>query len=335
MPRTSAATATAGSYTPIPKRHRILDSGVIGQPAQPRTGRPPRSPAAATTVGRYTPIPERRRILDNGVIGQLNHEWDDRLGHLPPPVDLSHLVADVHTLDELEAAMPKLAPACCDEVLHTLLTHAADEQASRASRRLAQRTVLQLMLPIAVNAANRGSWSDGTQDAIQQLAVTCLLEVIATFPLRRRKVAANIRVASRGLMVRTWGKERAAAERPIDDMRVLSAVGWARGGVAAPPLELAGGSCESSSEELLHLLTWAVRTHVLDQDSAALLASRYRRPDALVGERPAGGGWLTDPAELAASLNLSRAAVRKRCSRAVARLQAAAGDYLSTEVFAA
>lgn len=78
-------------------------------------------PTTLKTEGRYTPIPVRRRILDNGVIGQLNNEWDDRLGHLPPPIDLSHRDVDVHTLDELEAAMPKLDPGRCDQVLRRLV----------------------------------------------------------------------------------------------------------------------------------------------------------------------------------------------------------------------
>jgi hypothetical protein len=68
----------------------------------------------------------------------------------------------------------------------------------------------------------------------------------------------------------------------------------------------------SAAEELARLLVWAVRTNAITREEASLLATTTGHGDAK---------------RVAAELGMSHAALRKRRSRVISKLRAAAGDY--------
>lgn len=257
----------------------------------------------------------RSRSLDpTRVVGRLNIEWE-HLAERPIPVELGPLLPGARTLGDLDQRLPRLPESTRDAVLLALLSCPADRP---CARRLAERAVLQMLLGTALSSLRAGDRVDLGRAGAEQLAVTCLVEVIATYGVNRTAVWVNLVCDTRRLIGVRRAHERHVAEREIPMARIDGQ---------------ASAECHPS-EEMLRLLTWAVRTRALDRETAALLARRYRRPDAVVGERPDGGGFLDDPAALAAKLDLERATVRKRCSRAVDKLRAAVGDCSLDEIAA-
>lgn len=246
------------------------------------------------------------------VVGKLDIEWE-RLRDRAIPVDLSKLLPAAETLGDVDESLPGLPNRTRDAVLHALLSCPAEPI---AARRLAQRAVVQMLLGSAIGSLRPGDRAAlGTAEA-GELAVTCLFEVVATYRLSRTSVWVNLVCDTRRLIARRRADERSVAEHEI----------------CVDSLDRPGPAGRHASEDMLRMLVWAVRTHVLDAEAAALLARRYRRPDAIVGERPEAGGFLENAAELAADLELGRAAVRKRCSRAMQKLRAAVADYSLEEI---
>lgn len=246
-----------------------------------------------------------------GPVGQLNAEWavlrtspvftervrcwarvDPALSMVGSPADIE-AVAAVGSADRV------------DEVLHALLCRAQAE--SVADRDVAARIVLQVMLPRAVRLARcdvgrRYGVVMGAADR-QALAVSCLFEVIRCYPLRRSsRVAANLAMETLAAVHRA-----VLAEAPSG--RALE----------ADPAD--GGGRGNAGEEVVWLLTGAVRAGVVTAVDASLLAHRYLGADGF--DRSSWRG-MADSGELAADLGVSAAAVRQRCCRAVGLLRAAA-----------
>ncbi len=258
------------------------------------------------------------------VVGKLDIEWE-RLRDRAIPVDLSKLLPAAETLGDVDESLPGLPNRTRDAVLHALLSCPAEPI---AARRLAQRAVVQMLLGSAIGSLRPGDRAAlGTAEA-GELAVTCLFEVVATYRLSRTSVWVNLVCDTRRLIARRRADERSVAEHEIcvDGLELSPHLG-PRDSLGRP-----GPAGRHASEDMLRMLVWAVRTHVLDAEAAALLARRYRRPDAIVGGRPEAGGFLENAAELAADLELGRAAVRKRCSRAMQKLRAAVADYSLEEI---
>lgn len=204
-----------------------------------------------------------------------------------------------------------------------LLVRVADGSA------LAARVLVQAMLPSAVMTARtlRGYGLDWDEAA--QIAVASLYEVVLTYPLSRRpqRVAANVsmdtlRVARReavaeAVLTEAERLEEALAEEmAASDPGVIAQLDLAElleeaaaAGLAdadAPAEQLAG-----ARGEMVELLLWALRARVLAADEVAELGSHYS--DRSVPDRITAG-----------DVGVSEAAVRKRRSRAVLRLRAAA-----------
>lgn len=307
----------------------------------------PAHPAARHWQHRRDPV-----LLDRtaGVIAQLNREWLD-LQNQPRTSDTldrwgrnEQVLADIHGLVDIEAAVAGGDPDVVDVVLHTLLRLA---QSSEPAAGLAARTVLQLMIPRAVAVARTQRQLGERQDR-DAVAVSCLYEVIRRYPLRRAQhVAANLAMELLAA-VRRAALAETCTVADHDPGTVPWALAWpevAAGGelgarADGPPRRRPGPGTAAEqqtrtaaeanpSEQLVRLLVWAVQTEVLDRADADLLARRYSPPTRLLFTATGRSGprSIGDAALVAAELGLSPATVRARCSRAIRRLATAAAAY--------
>jgi hypothetical protein len=197
-----------------------------------------------------------------------------------------------------------------DAVLVGLLDRAQDGD------RLAGRVVLQTMLPAAVRLAQAiSSRPDvlGDQDEAFAVVLAALWQVIATYPVarRRERVAANLYLDTLAVVRRgsTSSTHRAALvfpEQSYADIRL-----------AAEPAGLDAGQDDLAGPpdaQLCTVLAWAVRSGVLSLDEARLLARVYGFD----------GGPTESGPELAAQYDLSWPALRQRCHRIARRVGRAA-----------
>lgn len=253
------------------------------------------------------------------VIDQLNAEWE-WLGQRRIPVDIAALLPGAGTVAELVEQLRARPEPTRDAVLHALLSC---PESPPADRQLAHRTVLQVMLGIAVRCVRPSDRAVLGSAEAEQLLMTCLTEVIATYRLSRTRTWVTLVCELRRMWTREVIEARALSTETtyledsyLDDDPIDDTIGQHR----------AAGDDLHPSEQLLRLLIWAVQVHVLDREVAALLARRYRRSDACPGERPIGGGFAGAADEVATAADLQRPAVRKRCSRAVAKLRMVVDD---------
>jgi hypothetical protein len=197
-----------------------------------------------------------------------------------------------------------------DAVLVGLLDRAQDGD------RLAGRVVLQTMQPAAVRLAQAiTSRPDvlGDQDEAFALVLAALWQVIATYPVarRRERVPANLYLDTLALVRRghTSSTHRAALvfpEQSYADIRL-----------AADPVRLDAGQDDlagPADAQLYTVLAWAVRSGVLSLDEARLLARVYGFD----------GGPAESGPELAAQHDTSWPALRQRCHRIARRVGRAA-----------
>lgn len=189
-----------------------------------------------------------------------------------------------------------------DDVLVALLSLAQDGD------QLAARTVLQLQLGAVVRLALRTChYAGGDLQEAKARAVSCLWEAIAAYPLPRRRgnhagsLALDVlnRLTSHadnrpGRAVR----QAELLEVPQEDLLQSLADRPEPTGDADP------------AREVLDLLSWAVRRHVLTADDADLLRQLHTSASARE---------LTQAA-MARQLGISHAALRQRSSRATRRL---------------
>jgi hypothetical protein len=260
-----------------------------------------------TATRKGTPVntskkPQDRRT-QHGLIGRLNREWDElstdpttttalaRWGQEQPSL------SGWPTIERLETAVAAGPSARTDGIFHALLTFATNPD--KPDTELAARIVLQLMLPAVVRMALSLHHSSGWSER-EAIAVDAMYESIVTYPLRRdRLVPANIaldalQIVDRRLMPRT---DPGVFENPCGEL--------------PDHLHPPAGD-RPAAEELARLLVWAVRTNVITKEEASLLATTTGHGDAK---------------RAAAELGMSRVALRKRRSRVISKLRAAAGDY--------
>ena len=184
--------------------------------------------------------------------------------------------------------------------------------------RLAGRVVLQTMLPAAVRLACAVvSRPDvlGDRDEAFAMVLSCLWQVIATYPVdrRRSRVTANLHLDMLALVRRghTSSTHRAALAFPEQSYADLQTV--------ADPGQPDAGHDDPSGPvdaELCTVLAWAVRSAVLRLDEAQLLARVY----GLDGD-PAQAG-----PHVAVALGVSWPALRQRCHRLARRVSHALVD---------
>ncbi len=195
----------------------------------------------------------------------------------------------------------------------------------QAGEPLASQTVLHAMLPGLAGLAARTTpklpaSEPDRAEAARQLVVEEFLESAAVFPVlrRRQRVASNLLLDT---VKRVTSHTRQAVPRPFNpaalytdavpetDRDVYRAVRAQADGGA--PSHVDGIDPDS---DLLTVLTWAVSEGVITTAEAQMLADVYlpSMPD----------GWGFD--HVAEAVGVSRSAVKMRCSRAVARLSAAA-----------
>ena len=284
--------------------------------------------AAAASTGRLSLRPDgltrAEHWSSSSLPSRLNREWavlcDSAAGRqavrewaapsrdraaLSLLVDVDGLRATVQLLQSAEVTASDR-----DAIMVGLLERSQDGD------RLAGRVVLQMMLPAAVRLAQAIiSRPDvlGDKDEAFALVLAALWQVIATYPVARRrtKVPANLYLDTLALVRRghTSSAHRAARvfpERPYADIRL-----------AAEPTHLDAGQDDPAGPvdaQLCTVLAWAVRSGVLSLDEARMLARVY--------------GFDADPAEtgpaVAARYGLSWPALRQRCHRIARRVGQAA-----------
>lgn len=235
-----------------------------------------------------------RKRLDHSLVGQLNLEWAQLRGRRIDTWATRPALAGCASLADVEARTAAADKSSADEILLDLL------ELNRDGDELAGRTVLQLMLGKAVRiAASHTGRAD--RDTLEQLAIAALWDVIATYPIarRRKKVAANLAMDTLRQVVAELGHDR--HESPVET-DVLSAVA---GDVDDPADTVVDA-------ELFEVLAWGVESGAITGQDAALLTAVY-----CTGPDNPGG------AAAAAEFGLSWAAARQRCSRAVRRLATA------------
>lgn len=240
----------------------------------------------------------RQAVRDWAVAG----EGHDPLSAL---VDVDGLQAVIHLLHSTD-----VEAGGRDAVLVGLLKRA------QGGDRLAGRVVLQTMLPAAVRLALAiTSRPDvlGDQDEAFAVVLAVLWQVIATYPVarRRQRVAANLyldtlAVVRRGSTSSTHRAALAFPEQSYADIRLAAEPA----GLDAGQDDLAG----PGDAQLCTVLAWAVRSGVLSLDEARLLARVYG-----FDGRPAESG-----PELAAQHGTSWPALRQRCHRIARRVGRAA-----------
>ncbi|MCK0117001.1 hypothetical protein MWU57_08125 [Isoptericola sp. S6320L] len=196
---------------------------------------------------------------------------------------------------------------------------------TQAGEPLASQTVLHAMLPGLAGLAARTTPKLPTSEpdraeATRQLVVEEFLEVAAEFPVlrRRQRVASNLLLDT---VKRVTSHIRQAVPRPFDPTPLYTDVApeQDRDVYRAVRAQADGGTPSlvdgiDPDADLLTVLTWAVSEGVVTTADAQMLADVYVpiTPD----------GWGFD--HVAESVGASRAAVKMRCSRAVAKLSAAA-----------
>ena len=216
-------------------------------------------------------------------------------------VELEPALAGAGRLADVE----RLAAGHADQVLAALLrlTHGGDA--------LAGRVLLQLQLGAAVNLALRTvHHAGGDLEEAKACAVACLWEVIAAYPLPRRRgnhaagLALDVlnRLTSHTDHRPGRALRRAALlELPQEDL-LQSLAQCPEPDVDPDP-----------TAEVLELLGWAVRRSVLTDVEAELLRRLHTSgPDRELTQ-----------AALARQLGVSHAALRQRTSRATRRLAGA------------
>ncbi|MEV7381901.1 hypothetical protein [Streptomyces lydicus] len=195
---------------------------------------------------------------------------------------------------------------------------------------LAARVLVQAMLPHACRVL-RGCVRSGEDiEDVAQVVIASLWEVVRTFPIARRprKVAAGLRLelwhrVSRELkrelapsehLDETWaaalpgGVEPEGAVEPVLLARAAEAAGLPAAVSAVEELEGARG-------EMVALLVWALECEVLTAEAASGICDHYR--EGAPQDAAAASAWGVSPV-----------ALRRRRSRAVARLRQAAPQWV-------
>ncbi len=208
-----------------------------------------------------------------------------------------------------------------DAVLHGLVWLAST---SGGRDTLAAQAVAWAFLPAATELAFRFRT---LTDNIDHLVASELWACVRTFPLERRKVAANL---VRGLRTRVVREHAASLGANREGRVVTTPVGWLDDGWLAPV------SCEpepTAFEELLDVLDWARDRGLITVRERELLLHLVD----VAASKPAcaarsGLGLLSDEGvgEVARRLGVSRTTVKRHARRALDVLVEQAPQYLLT-----
>lgn len=237
------------------------------------------------------------------------------------------------------------APAALDE-LYVVLRERADRDGAAVSdawmgvllhrvgagderdAALAARVLVQAMLPCAQRMMRRSLRDGECGEDVAQLVVASLWEVVLTYPIARRprKVATGLRLELWHRVSRELKRELAPSERldeevlaacPGDDDPSLAAEAalLARAVAKAGLQPTTAQELEGARGELVEILVWALEREVLTSQAAAGICDHYRE-------------GAPQDAEAAAVLGVSPMALRRRRSRAVARLREAVPEWV-------
>ncbi|MFJ9855348.1 hypothetical protein [Streptomyces sp. NPDC101150] len=195
---------------------------------------------------------------------------------------------------------------------------------------LAARVLVQAMLPSAVGMTRRSVRNGERAEDVAQLVIASLWEVVRSYPVARRprQLARNLRMELWHRVSRELKRELAFPAEPLDEVWACDLPGGDDPAHAAEPTLLARAAeeaglpgavdvveeLEGARGEVVALLVWALEKEVLTQEAAAEVCDFYRE-DA------------PQDAEAAQALGVSPVALRRRRSRAVARLRKAAPQW--------
>ncbi|MGI5262520.1 hypothetical protein [Streptomyces angustmyceticus] len=247
------------------------------------------------------------------------------------------LCAGVLDADQAPAALDELCVALRERAAHggaaisdvwmgALLQRvgAGDERDAA----LAARVLIQAMLPCAQRMMRRSLRDGECVEDVAQLVVASLWEAVLTYPIARRP-----RGVARGLRLELWhrvsrelARELAPSEqldaellaaRPsdVDPSLAAEAELLARAVTKAGLRPTAAEELEGARGELIEILVWALEREVLTSQAAAGICDHYRE-------------GAPQDAEAAAVLGVSPVALRRRRSRAVARLREAVPQWV-------
>ncbi len=271
-------------------------------------------------------------VWDVSVVSRLNIEWEWVCAQDGNAQRVRGWLVEAGVLDDREA------PSGLDALLGVLEERSLREgyrfsdvwlglllECAGRGDELAVRVVMQAMLPAAVRMAARSVRCEERWDEVAQVVVTALWQAVRSYPSSRAawQVARHLRLEMWHHTSRDLKREFASSGTPLDervaeelsaDCDPVAEVHASLLEVAAAEAGLAGG-VEGARGELVELLVWALEEKVLSRSAAVAIADHYREgaPDDRTAARAAG---------------MSPAALRQRRSRAVARLRAAAPQWV-------
>lgn len=251
-----------------------------------------------TRAPKHTNAPHTGR----GLYGHLNSEW----AHLATaPTNTAqfrswgaqhpalHAVTSLHDLPRHVSQIQDTDP-----ILNALL------QLHQAGEQLAGRALVQIMLGKLIGITHSARLDANTHDGTvfetrAAVTVAAFWEICSTHPAGRGVASA--------LALKTLGKiTRPARLRSLNTVPLPETTDtW--------PAEDVLTDAASAVARLSSLLDWATSTAAISTEERALLERAYLSPDAEDSSR----------ADLAAELGITAAALRKRTSRATARIRAA------------
>ncbi|MGF1660995.1 MAG: hypothetical protein ACFCVG_00740 [Kineosporiaceae bacterium] len=240
-------------------------------------------PATVTSPLYRRLIEEWIHLNDVAAVAHTLREW----GQGEPVLTGCRRPADI--VDKVDAA----GPDSTDPFLLALI------RLCQGGSQLAGRVLLQLMLPklAAMAVRTRGTSADNAwSEDRRHIVVAEFWAVVTDYPVARRtrRVAANLALDTlHRVTADTRNRVHTVA---YDDIEVL----------AVDPAPAPRAQAEvTSDDDLLHLLTWAVREGIVTADDGRLLAQVY-----VADQRD----------RAAAQRGLSDTALRQRCLRARKRL---------------
>ncbi|KIZ15668.1 hypothetical protein [Streptomyces natalensis] len=195
---------------------------------------------------------------------------------------------------------------------------------------VAARVLVQAMLPCAVGMTRRSVRSGERPEDVAQLVIASLWEVVRSYPVARRprQLARNLRMELWHRVSRDLKRELAVLAEPLDEVWACELPGGDDPSHAAEPTLLAQAAekaglqgavdaveeLEGARGEVVALLVWALEEKVLTQEAAVEVCDFYRE-------------GAPQDAEAARVSGVSSVALRRRRSRAVARLRQAAPQW--------
>lgn len=293
-------------------------------------------PTPSTSV-RDLPFRPHRRSRDSadpvrkgGIFGALSDEWL-RLCAMPAMnrtltrwANREPCLADMNSLGEVVDRIDAADPEETDRLLLALI------RLGSGGQQLAARVVLQAMLPKLSRITTSTEFSttitagltEGnlSLDDRRQAVVATFWEVLAGYPAdrRTRRVAANLALDTLQHLTKAHRSRRSGRlpmEFPTDSDHELNSSPAGRANGSLGSAQVAADHAESvgiltDDADLLEVIAWAIDVRAISAGDAALLVRVYA---------PAPG-QARGSAASAAEMDLTPAALRKRCSRARRRI---------------